>query len=300
MSARVLDFLGLRRGIASVVKEMLNADPMNPTVVTHWEDQRQPAPATGPYVSLAFRGGFNPTAVLEETRVSVVTSSTITVPAVLPAVGTWLMLFVDDWQPYPRHQVAGGDTPEIVRDSLLSQIQDLRPVKYGFYFSAAAQGTDEIVLTPNFSGGIGDVTQQGGLTVVNSTEDSYRAAGPATFVLRTQFFGTSGTSSADLSAVGFDHWQGLASTFAFKLQRRRWNDTFRDRAGVSFWALLTQGTSVPRILDAGVEPSETREYRCAVNMLDFDSLPPELVTIRGTLGTRDPGTGSTTSGTFST
>lgn len=282
MSARVIDFLRLRRGIADTLTELLGGAGVAPLV--HWLGQRQPAPAPRPYVGLALRA-FRPATHLEELKVSTTASSTISMPGA-PTVGTWLRLQLG--ADSAEYQVPALWDPVAARDALLSQVEGFAPVLTGGAYSAGAGGISDLLLAALQLGGLPTPEVQGGLVAVDvAGDDALRAVAPATFVLEVEVYGRATTSSADQSAVGADHPDSIGQTIAFKLQRRRWAAELRARADVSLWQDFAPTSRVPAGLGAGVEPRSRFSVGGAVTALDFDSVPPALTSIRGTVTTKD-------------
>lgn len=270
MSARVIDFLGLRRGIALTIEEFV------PDITTHWENQNQPAPQNVPYISLSFVSGFVYSALAQEKKITVTSSATLTIPDPLPPVGEAVWILIDDWAPAPQRIIQVGDTPESVRDLLLVQIQNLRPVKYAGYFSAAAQGLNEILLTSLQLGGIIQVVGMGGILVVAQTEVALYASMPLTFLLRMQCHGLSSTASTDFVSVGYNHPASIWSTLCFKMRSRSFAKRLMENAAVALWSYPSGGQELPELVGAGIEPRVVGEVYCATQALDFNTLPQEL------------------------
>lgn len=270
MSARVIDFLGLRRGIAKSIEAIV------PGVQTHWENQNQPAPQGSPYVSLSLLSGFMGLALPQEKKVTSLTSVIITIPDPLPLVGNFVWILIDGWEPFPRHEISFGNTPSDVRDSLLQQIQELNPVKYGGLFQAAAQGTNQILLTPLQLGGLLEVLGKGGITVASDTEVVLYSTMPFRFRLRMQCFGTSSTTATDFSSVGFDHPSSIWATISLKMRSRSFARLLYENATAFLWGYPEGGQDVPSMVWAGIEPRTVGEVVMATQALNFETLPMEV------------------------
>lgn len=270
MSDRVVDFLGMRRGIGMTIESFV------PGVVTHWENQNQPAPRDQPFISLSLASGFLYEALVQERKISVTLLATITIPDPLPPVGQAVWLTIDGWAPLPQRIIQGGDTPESVRDLILTQIQNLRPVKYGNYFNATPQGTNQIILTSLQLGGLIYVNGYGGIDVVSDTETALFETMPLTFTLRMQCHGVSSTATNDFLPLGYNHPSSIWATLSFKMRRRSFAQRLYENAAVVLWSYPTGGQEIPEIVGAGLEPRTVGEVYCATQALNFETVPTEL------------------------
>lgn len=270
MSNRVIDFLGMRRGIGITIESFV------PGIVTHWENQNQPAPRNQPYISLSFESGFVYTALAQEKKIDTIRRAAITIPDPLPPPGNVLWLTIDDWFPVSYHQIQLGDTPTTVRDSLLTQIQNLRPVKYALYFSAIPIGTNLISLSSMQLGGMLQVLGFGGLVVDLILETALYVSMPLMFTLGFQCYGTSSTTTTDFFPVGDNHPSSIWSTLSLKMRRRSFARKLYENATISLYGYPEGGQEIPAILDAGIEPRTLGSVLCATQALDFETVPVEL------------------------
>lgn len=274
MSARVIDFLGMRRGIAATVEEFV------PGIVTHWENQNQPAPQNQPYISLTMRSGFIYEALAQEKKIKTIISAIATIPDPLPAVGQALWMNIDGWYPIPQKIIQGGDTPTSVRDFFVALIQDLRPVKYAGYFSISPLGANQIRFSAGNIGGLLQILGYGGITVEELTvQTALYVSMPLTFILTFQCYGTSSTSAGNFVPVGDNHPSSIWSTLSLKMRRRSFARRLYENAMVTFWSYPSGGQEVPAILGAGIEPRTIGEVTCATQALDFENLPIEVQNI---------------------
>lgn len=270
MSDRVIDFLGMRRGIGMTIEAFV------PGVITHWENQNQPAPQNQPFISLSLASGFTYEALVQEKKIEVIRRAVITIPDPLPPVGQAVWLYIDGWAPLPQHIIQGLDTPESVRNSILAQIQNLRPVKYGGMFEAVSQGTNLIFLNSLQLGGLIYVEGYGGIVVELIKEWAVYESMPLTFTLRMQCHGVSSTATNDFVPVGYNHPSSIWATLSFKMRRRAFAQQLYANAAVALWSYPTGGQEIPEILGAGIEPRTVGEVYCATQALNFETVPIEL------------------------
>jgi len=271
MSARVIDFLGMRRGIGVTIESFV------PGIVTHWENQNQPAPRDQPYISLSLRTGFVYSSLAQEKKIKTLNSAIVTIPDPLPAIGEAVWMTIDDWYPIPSKIIEVGDTPESVRDYLVAQLLLLRPVRYAGYFTVSTFGTNAIRINAAQLGGLLQVLGYGGITVQENVGPvSLYASMPMTFVLRMQCYGTSSTATSDFLPVGDNHASSIWSTLSFKMRRRSFARKLFENAAVALWSYPSGGQEIPAILGGGIEPRTIGEVTCATQALDFETLPVEV------------------------
>lgn len=277
MSARPYDPLRVMRAIASFVEQATGAP-------THWADQNQPAPASGPYVALrvtrapAFASD-NP----EERDVDVVDSLVARVPDPLPAAGEWLRFLIDGTE--LRYQIQPGDDRDAARDGLEAVVAGSAPVEFQL-FSAAPGADATLTLTASELGGMHEVESFNLEELGRDTSPALLITGSGPFAVEVTCFGGGGTTATSFASIGRDSPASLWSTIASKLARRSAQEALL-ADGVALWAKPPPGDSVPAILAAGVEARTSGTLELATRLVDFEPAPIALTEIRATLTAKD-------------